>query len=224
MLDNSKIKLIGIDGDDTLWLNEIMYQTILEKISSQIIIDKKAFFSLLKDNITIFGFGLKTYIITLTEYITSKDTISATVINEIIQIAKAEYLKKPPLISGVGVFLRKLSTNYRLALITQGDNYEQYKKIRDSKLEPFFSEIDILEEKNSHAYSNIILKHNIPPQNFLMIGNSIHSDILPVLKIGGNAIYIKSQYQWELEKDEINVPFDNFYSFDNISESLKILI
>jgi len=103
--------------------------------------------------------------------------------------------------------LKKLSGEYQLSLATKGDLKEQESKIARSGLKKYFSHIEIMSEKNSENYMKIVRLHNLEPEQFLMVGNSFKSDILPVLEIGANAVYIPSEIIWAHEvTEEIDHP------------------
>ncbi len=155
------------------------------------------------------GYGSKPFIISLIEtgIELSGGNISNDEILQLIEIGKETIGRPIELLPEVEDVLSHLSTKYPLILATKGDLKEQESKIERSGLERYFTAVEILSEKNRESYNRIINKHSIKPENFLMVGNSFKSDILPVLEIGGNAIYIPSEIIWAHEVvEEIDHP------------------
>ncbi len=207
---NSNIKLIAFDADDTLWENELHYRRAEERfgkmmerycsaeVANQILLRVE------KENLPLLGYGSKPFIISLIEcgVEISGGTLSNDDILELIAIGKNTIGQEMTLYPEVESVLEKLSAKYQLSLATKGDLKEQESKIARSGLERYFSHIEIMSEKNSENYMKIVRRHNLEPEQFLMIGNSFKSDILPVLEIGANAIYIPSEIIWAHEVAE----------------------
>jgi len=201
------IKLIAFDADDTLWMNEYHYRKAelefcekMQKYTSaqtanELLLKRE------KQNLPLLGYGSKPFIISLIETAIeiSKGVISAKEILELIEIGKETIGQPIELMPDVENVLSMLSLKFPLILATKGDLKEQESKIERSGLEKYFTSVEILSEKSSESYRRIIQKHSIKPENFLMVGNSFKSDILPVLEIGGNAIYIPSEIIWAHE-------------------------
>ncbi|EKD31412.1 MAG: hypothetical protein ACD_77C00336G0009 [uncultured bacterium] len=206
MLDNN-IKLIAFDADDTLWINEYHYRRAEERfgrLMERFISPEKANEILLrveKDNLPLLGYGSKPFIISLIEcgIEISGGTLSNAEITELISIGKDTIGRPIELLPEVENVLKALAGRYPLILATKGDLKEQESKIERSGIDKYFSHIEIMSEKHRDNYMKIIRMHNIEPENFLMIGNSFKSDILPVLEIGGNAIYIPAEVTWAHE-------------------------
>lgn len=210
-----QIKLIAFDADDTLWINEYHYRNaelrfceMMKKYTSE---DEANELLLKREkmNLPLLGYGSKPFIISLIEtgIEISNGTISNEEILKLIEIGKETIGRPIELLPEVEEVLSQLSGKYPLILATKGDLKEQESKIERSGLERYFLAVEILSEKNRESYSRIIRKHSIKPENFLMVGNSFKSDILPVLEIGGNAIYIPSDIIWAHEVvEEIEHP------------------
>lgn len=224
---NDNIKLIAFDADDTLWINEYHYRKAEEKfgrlmekfvspdVANQMLLKTE------KENLPLLGYGSKPFIISLIEtgIEISGGTLSNDEILELIKIGKETIGRKIELMPEVVEVLSGLSGKYPIILATKGDLKEQESKIERSGLEQYFSHIEIMSEKNSENYLKIIRMHNIEPENFLMVGNSFKSDILPVLEIGGNALYIPSDITWAHEVvEEIEHP--KLIRADRLSKAL----
>ena len=201
----SEIQVIGFDADDTLWENEDIFlnaqkefKDILKNYSSNF---DEELLKIEKENLDKYGYGVKGFILSLieTSIYVSENKIDSESIEKILRLGK-EMLSSPvTLIDGVKETLEILSKEYQLILITKGDLLDQERKIKNSKLFEYFDYIEIISEKNEESYLDILQKKNINPRNFLMVGNSLKSDISPVINIGGKAIYIPYKLTWANE-------------------------
>lgn len=203
----SKIKIIAFDADDTLWVNEYHYhnaENLFMEMMTKYTTSEGARAALLKkerDNLPLLGYGSKPFIISLIECAIdlSKGTLTNSEVTELIRIGKNTIGQKIELLPNVEWVLKELHKKYPLVLATKGDLKEQESKIERSGLAGYFTSVKIMSEKNKESYSRIIESHNIEASEFLMVGNSFKSDILPVLEIGGKAIYIPAEITWEHE-------------------------
>jgi putative hydrolase of the HAD superfamily len=150
------------------------------------------------NNISYFGYGIKSFTLSMIETATkiSNGRTSASEIEKILAIAKKMLSAPVDLVDGVEATLANLSEKFTLMLITKGDQFEQERKIDVSGIANYFRYRDIVGEKSPSSYSRILAKYNLVPTRFLMVGNSLRSDILPVLKIGGNAVHIPNDQTW----------------------------
>lgn len=204
---NSNIKLIAFDADDTLWVNEYHYRNAEQRFAEVMApwcdyeTANRVLLRVEKDNLPLLGYGSKAFIISLIEcgVELSKGALTNEEILKLINIGKDTIGREIELYPNVEDVLKRLKSHYPLLLATKGDLKEQESKIERSGLKDYFSHIEILSEKNRESYLTIIKRHGIEPHNFLMVGNSFKSDILPVLEIGANAIYIPSEIIWAHE-------------------------
>ena len=219
-----EIKLIGFDADDTLWENENIFYDAQKKINKILKINNDNFnrelFKIEKQNLEYYGYGIKGFILSIIETslkISSKK-LDNKIIKEILDLGKKMLSKKVKVLPNVKTTLEGLSKNYNLVLITKGDLLDQEKKINSSKISKYFNYIEIVSQKNEKTYMKILEKYNLKPKNFLMVGNSLKSDVLPVTKIGGMGFYIPFKLTWELEKVEDDQISTNYVELENISE------
>jgi len=204
------IKLIAFDADDTLWVNELNYRNAEAKFTTLMApytTAEKAIEVLFRieiANLPLLGYGSKPFIISLIEsgIELSGGRLSNNEILQLIAIGKQTMERPMSVYPDVEDILSSLSEKYPLILATKGDLKEQESKIERSGLKKYFAEVEIMSEKNPESYLKIIKAHNIFPEEFLMVGNSFKSDILPVLEIGGRAIYIPCEYTWAHEAAE----------------------
>ena len=203
---SSEFQVIGFDADDTLWENETLFYNAKKKITEVLENNNdnldQELLKVEKQNLQHYGYGIKGFILSLIETtikLSDKNVDNQTT-KEILNLGKKMLSETVKILPNVKACLEALSKNYSLILITKGDLLDQEKKINSSKLSKYFNHIEIVSEKNEITYMKILNKYNINPKNFLMVGNSLKSDILPVNKIGGKGIYIPFQLTWELEK------------------------
>lgn len=234
MTEKNKFKnssVIAFDADDTLWVNEPYFRASEERfceLFSEYLPLHDAERALLKieiANIPKLGYGIKSFIISMIETAMSitNGNITGEMIEKIIAIGSDQLEKPIEIIDGVEEVLNKLQSKYKLILATKGDLLEQEKKLNKSGLENYFHHIEILSEKKKPNYSKLIKHLDIPAHEFLMIGNSLKSDILPIIELGGWAIHIPFHTTWEYEKIDSSIDHPQFLKLDRISEILKHL-
>ena len=207
------LEAIGFDADDTLWHNEVLFQETqrkFKKILKEYALDgiDQQLLKIEKGNLKVYGYGVKGFILSLIETSTeiSDHKINGRQIEKILGLGKKLLSEPIQLLVNIETTLQYLSQKYILLLITKGDLFEQEKKINRSGLSKYFKYIEIVSEKDEFTYSSILKNHDIDPKEFLMVGNSLRSDVLPVLKIGAHALHIPYKITWdhEMEHPEIN--------------------
>ena len=222
------IKVIAFDADDTLFVNETYFAETEEKfcslmsdyLSNQGI--AKELFKIEIDNLKVYGYGIKGYILSMIEAAMkiSNNTISIEAIERIIQYGK-ELTEKPiVLLDGVEETLQALHGKYKLVVATKGDLLDQRRKLHNSGLGKYFHHIEVMSDKQEVDYTDLIKRLEIEPSEFFMIGNSLKSDVLPVLAIGGHAVHIPFHTTWEHERIDHKVEHEKFSSFEKIQDVL----
>lgn len=228
-LDN--IKVIAFDADDTLWVNEPYFRKaeadfcILLKDYLPEDTCNKFLFEIEMQNLPTYGYGIKPFALSLIEAAIkiSDNKIPIETISKLIDIAK-EMLNMPiELIDGIEETLQQLSKKYRLVMATKGDLLDQERKLIKSGLEKYFHHIEVMSDKQPSHYLKLIKHLDIQPEELLMVGNSLKSDILPVLEIGASAIHIPFHTTWEHEKVDDEVVHSKFKELIEASELLQIL-
>lgn len=224
--------IIGFDADDTLWHNQPIfersydaYRTLLAQYHDP----REASTTLIRTemrNIDRYGYGIKGFTLSAIETAIelSDGKISAKEIRQLLDTAR-EMLDHPvELLDGVVETLDELSKCHRLLLITKGDLRDQERKLGKSGLGEFFAHIEIVSEKNAEAYAKIFRRHSITAENFLMVGNSLKSDILPVLALGAAGAHIPYHVTWEGEHaEEPTEHLDRFFKLDRLPELIDIV-
>ena len=225
-----QVKVIAFDADDTLWVNEPYFQETEEKFCELLLpylsrhTLSQELFKTEISNLKLYGYGIKGYILSMIEAALkiSNNTISNEVIEKIIQYGK-ELLEKPiELLDGVEDTLESLKNDYKLVVATKGDLLDQRRKLHNSGLGKYFHHIEVMSDKQEVDYSDLVKRLDIHPSEFLMIGNSLKSDILPVLGIGGHAIHIPFHTTWEHERIDYKVEHANFKNFEKITDVLSL--
>ena len=226
------LKVIAFDADDTLFVNEPYFQEVEQKfcalmqdyLSHQGL--SQELFRTEIDNLDLYGYGIKGYILSMIEAAMkiSNNTISLEIIEKIIIYGK-ELLQKPiEVLDGVEETLKALSGKYKLIVATKGDLKDQQSKLHRSGLGHYFHHIEVMADKQEINYQKLLKRLEIEPGEFFMIGNSLKSDVLPVLGIGGYAVHIPFHTTWEHERISHKVEHANFKTFEKITEVLPILL
>ena len=225
------IKVIAFDADDTLWANESYFQEaekkffeLLEEYLPQHSVARELLRTEI-DNISLYGYGVKAFMLSMIETAmrVSDNTISIEVVGKIIEYGRELLLKPIEKLEGVEYVLESLKTRYRLVVATKGDLLDQERKLKKSDLMHFFHHTEIMSEKAETDYGKLIRHLDIDASEFLMIGNSLKSDILPVLNIGGHAFHIPYHITWGHEKIDTKIEHPNFKQFTHIQDILKFL-
>ena len=224
-------KTIAFDADDTLFVNEPYFQEVeqkfcqlLENYLSHHTLSQELF-KVEIDNLKLYGYGIKGYILSMIEaaITVSNATIPIEVISKIIQYGK-ELLEKPiEILDGVEETLAALSGKYKLVVATKGDLKDQQSKLHRSGLGHYFHHIEVMSDKKEADYLKLIQRLDIKPNEFLMIGNSLKSDVLPVLNIGGQAIHVPFHTTWAheiIDPKDIPVAFETVQNFADITKFL----
>jgi putative hydrolase of the HAD superfamily len=202
------IKVIGFDADDTLWVNEtyfrdaeLAFAKLLAKYETANKIDQELF-RMEMDNLELYGYGVKAFTLSMVESAIelSNYSVSAKTIEAILNIGKDMLNKPVELLDGVEDVLKTLSKKYRLILATKGDLLDQERKLEKSGLTDYFHHIEVLSDKKEANYSKLLKHLDINPSEFLMIGNSLKSDVLPLVNIKANAIHIPFHTTWAHEQ------------------------
>ena len=224
-----KINVIGFDADDTLWVNEPYYQELERQLCSLMVdylpseMVSKELFKTEMQNMELYGYGAKAFILSVVETAikVSREKVPATVIQTIIDLGKELINRDIELLDGIEQLLPQLQGKYRLIVATKGDLLDQERKLRKSGLLPYFHHIEIMSDKQEVDYQRLLNRLDISPEQFLMVGNSLKSDILPVLSIGGKGVYVPFHTTWQHEV--IDDTAGNYHQIEHIGELLTIL-
>jgi putative hydrolase of the HAD superfamily len=205
---------IAFDADDTLWHSESLYaaaqeeyRRLLAPYAEAETIDRVLHQTEMR-NLPIYGYGIKGFALSMIEAALdlSQQRINGDEVQKVLDLAKRMLNTEVELLEGVAEVIAQLAETYPLMLITKGDLIHQEAKIEQSGLKPYFRSIEIVADKTPQSYAALLARHHIVPSRFLMIGNSLRSDVLPVLAIGGQAVHVPYAITWAHE--HVDVPPD----------------
>ena len=200
-------RTIGFDADDTLWHNEVIfeqtherYRALLANYHDAATVDRTLFATEMR-NLELYGYGIKGFTLSAIETAIelTGGRITPDEIRQLIELGRDMLAHPVNLLDGVTEVLPALASHYRLVLITKGDLRDQERKLAKSGLAAHFHHIEILSEKDAGAYRKLFSRHGIKPERFLMVGNSLKSDILPVIELGGAGVHIPYHITWAAE-------------------------
>lgn len=220
------VELIAFDADDTLWHNEPIFHATEKQFAEMLAayhpapwVHERLFATEMK-NLRTFGYGIKGFILSMIETAVelTEGRIDGREVGRILDLGH-EMLGHPvQLLDGVRETVEALSANYRLMLLTKGDLFDQESKLARSGLGEYFAAVEIVSEKNADTYRTIMRRHAVAPSRFLMVGNSLRSDVLPALEAGALAVHIPYELTWAHERiDEEAVRGKEFAAISSIS-------
>jgi len=224
--------VIAFDADDTLWQNEVFFREAEDRFAALMapFMPKEESINVLFSNemkhLRLYGYGIKGFMLSMVETAMdiSKGSIGAEAIYEILEIGRRMMNKPVELLDDVESIFNRLNGRYRLILATKGDLIDQERKLYKSGLEKHFHHVEVMSEKKEDDYRKLIRHLDIEPHEFLMVGNSMKSDIIPVLNIGGKAIHIPHEITWQHEMvEDGHVVKASYHQFEKLSDILSVL-
>lgn len=228
----NNIKVIGFDADDTLWVNETYYREAEDeftKLLSAYETPNKTNQELFKkemEDLHLYGYGVKSFVLSMIETAieVSNNSISSKAIQDIINIGKKMINNPVELLEGAEEVLKSLFPKYRLIMATKGDLLDQERKLKKSGLAKYFHHIEVLSDKKEANYLQLLNHLDIDPSEFLMIGNSLKSDVLPLINIKARAIHVPYHTTWEHEQVNDEETNGKIYkTIANLTEVLNLL-
>lgn len=230
-VDYSSINVIGFDADDTLWVNETYFReaeegfaSLLENYETKNKIDQELFKTEI-DNLELYGYGIKSFVLSMIESALdiSNHQVSQTTLSKILDLGKAMIAHPVELLDNVEVVLKQLSGNYRLIVLTKGDLLDQERKLERSGLSEYFHHVEVLSDKKEHNYKNLLDHLGVEVNEFLMIGNSLKSDVLPIMNIGAQAIHVPFHTTWAHEEVHPEEHTNDHLTIGSLKDILKYL-
>ena len=226
---SKEIKVIAFDADDTLWVNETYFRDaehefakLLAKYETENKIDRELFRVEIK-NLKNYGYGIKGFVLSMIECALeiSNHQVHQKTIEEILNIGK-DMLNKPiELLDGIEEVLRSLQGKYKLIVATKGDLLDQERKLENSNLLQYFHHVEVMSDKKESDYLKLLNNLDIKPSELLMIGNSLKSDVLPLVQIGASAIHVPFHTTWVHE--EVTVDLSSKVKYCTISNIKEVL-
>ncbi|MEO6365265.1 MAG: HAD family hydrolase [Luteimonas sp.] len=208
---NNTIQLVGFDGDDTLWKSQDYFdeaQLEFERIVGNYIdlADARVherLYDTEKRNLALFGYGVKGMALSMLEAAIdiTGERIAARDVHRIVELAKSLLRHPVELLPGIREAVTAIAADFRVVLITKGDLFHQESKVRESGMAGLFGRIEIVSEKDPATYARVLSEFGVPAGRFAMIGNSLRSDIAPVLALGGWGVHMPYHTTWAHENE-----------------------
>ncbi|GAB1419444.1 HAD family hydrolase [Bacteroidales bacterium] len=222
-----QFEVIAFDADDTLWVNEPYFRET-ERTFSHLLspfmepeLVRRILFRTEVKNMPLYGYGIKAFVLSMMETALEigGDNLPPQTIRKIVALGREQLNKEVVLLDGVSNVLQTLhQKGQKMVVITKGDLLDQESKLARSGLFSYFHHVEVVSEKHENNYIQLLNTLDVAPENFLMVGNSVKSDILPVLNIGGFAVYVPFHETWEYEQTDIKIENPRFQEFKEISE------
>ncbi len=206
------------DADDTLWHNERFFRMTQDQFS-ELLADfaekdhlAERLLAAERRNLGRYGFGIKGFVLSMIETAldVTENRIPGNVVRGIIAVGQEMLAHPIELLPGVEETMQTLAPDYRILLITKGDLLDQERKIAQSGLGELFDRVEIVSDKSTAVYMDIFARHSTLPEQTLMTGNSLKSDVNPAIEAGGWAIYVTHGLTWELEAAEAPIGHERF--------------
>jgi len=221
------IELVGFDGDDTLWHSEGYYQHAgaeFERIVGAYIDVADAsvrsrLHAVERRNLALFGYGAKGMALSMVEAAIelTDDAISARDIHRIVELGRAILDHPVELLDGIRAAVEDVASRHRIVLITKGDLFHQESKLAASGLGDLFERIEIVSEKDERTYKRVLDALGVSPGEFVMVGNSLRSDVLPAVALGGRAVHVPYVVDWAHELvDDADLPAEGWWRLDSL--------
>lgn len=222
--------MLAFDADDTLWhsedgfhASEQRFVELVAPFAAEGVDVKAALTAVERKNLPVFGYGVKAFGLSAVEAALSisEGRVTTHVLGQLMEMVRAQLTEPVRLLPHVPEVLAKVGRHYRMVLITKGDLIHQTHKVETSGLAHHFSDIEILLEKDPHTYDRIFRKLGVAPGRVCMVGNSVRSDILPVLALGAHAVHVPYHLLWELEHPDEHD--ENFVELASLAELPAVL-
>ena len=222
------IEVIALDGDDTLWHSEHLFVDTQDRfrdlVRPYVELDDAGLDERLLEverrNLPVFGYGVKAFTLSLVETAieVTGGRIPGADLQAVLDLGKVLIDHPVELLGGVREAVDALTNDYRVMVITKGDLLHQETKVARSGLDELFWRVEIVSEKDEATYARILERHAIEPASFVMVGNSVRSDVLPVLALGGRAVHVPYSVTWALEHAEPDPEVHDFPVLTSLAE------
>ena len=226
------VRTVGFDGDDTLWHSETRFHVtqaefreLLQRYAPGVDVGARLADTEMR-NLSVYGYGVKSFTLSMIETAIelTEAKIPAADLEVILGWGKGMLMQPTELLEGVEETLRAVAVDHDILLITKGDLFDQESKLARSGLGELFGGVEILSEKNTETYRGIFTRRAILPKDFVMVGNSLRSDIVPVVELGGRAVHIPYQVTWAHEEvPEDRLPKQGWRRIEKIADLPRTL-
>jgi putative hydrolase of the HAD superfamily len=218
------IEVVGVDGDDTLWHSETIFSMTHERMRSLLapyvppdVLDERLL-ATERRNLRYFGYGVKGFVLSMVETAVevSEGRVTAGEVAAILDAGKAMLDHPVELLEGAREALEAVAAERRLVLVTKGDLFDQESKLARSGLGELFERVEVVAEKDERAYRRVLTGAGVAPPAFAMVGNSLRSDVLPVLGLGGRAVHVPYPITWALEEADAGEVVGRYEVLDSL--------
>lgn len=202
------IRLVALDADDTLWHNEPLFtdtqarfSKLLSRHTDPEVIEQRLYETEVR-NLQHYGYGVKAFTLSMVETAIelTGGRVTGDEVAEIVRLGR-EMLHAPvDLLEGVGEAVRELSETHDLMVVTKGDLLDQETKLARSGLGDFFMDVSVVSRKDRATYEGLLASHALAADEFVMVGNSLRSDVVPVAEMGGHAVHVPYESTWAHEE------------------------
>ena len=225
-----RFDVIGLDADDTLWHSEDSFHAVESRFTELVApfapvgVDVGAALRATeRAQLPIAGYGVKAFTLSMVQAaITVSDgTVTAGVIGQLLDLGMDMLIEPVRLLPNVPSVLADLGRDHRLVLITKGDLVHQTRKVTTSGIAHHFEHVQVVLEKDADTYARILGEIGVAPARFCMVGNSVRSDILPVLSLGAHAVHIPYPLLWEHEHVDHDEDLDELSSISELPTALR---
>ncbi|WP_133478580.1 HAD family hydrolase [Cognatilysobacter segetis] len=227
------LKMIGFDGDDTLWRSEDYFaqaQATFESIVSPYVELRgdalhARLYAVEKRNLAVFGYGVKGMALSMIEAAIeiTAGRIDAAAIHRIVQLAQSMLQHPVELLPGIRAAVERVASRWPVVLVTKGDLFHQEAKVRESGMADLFQRIEIVSEKDTATYARLLREFGIAASEFAMVGNSLRSDVAPVVALGGIGVHIPYHLTWVHERDAMPDAPGRVHAIDHAVELYDVL-
>jgi putative hydrolase of the HAD superfamily len=226
------IDVVAFDGDDTLWHNETIFSMSQERFEELLepYVDRAVLHARMLEverrNVAIFGYGIKGFTLSMIETAIeiTEGRVSTAELQTLLELGKGMLRHPTELLDGAREAIEATAARARVILITKGDLFDQESKLARSGLGELFDAIEIVSEKDAARYERVLREHDVAPDRFVMVGNSMRSDIVPVVQIGGRAVHVPYHVTWALEEIEPDdVPASGWWRIEHLDELPALL-
>ena len=227
------VHVVGIDGDDTLWHNEERYENAQQRLAE--IVARHAEVPDLDDrllaverrNLGLFGYGVKGFTLSMIETAVevTGGEISGPEVQELIELGRRMLEMPVVLLDGAEEAVDRLArAGLRLVLLTKGDLFDQETRVARAGIAHRFWQVEVVSEKDEATYRRVLGRLDVDPREFLMVGNSLRSDVLPALAIGAAAVWVPYPLLWSHEQAERPAAGDRFREIASLRELPDLLL
>jgi putative hydrolase of the HAD superfamily len=227
-VSTGSVAVVGLDGDDTLWHSEQLFVEVQERFAQLLAphcaLDAEALDGRLlaveRRNVGTFGYGVKGFTLSLLETAieVTDERVPAAALREILELGKQLLDHPVQLLDGAAEAVDALTDRYRVMLVTKGDLLHQESKVARSGLADLLWAVEILSEKDERTYRRTLDRNGVDPTGFVMVGNSVRSDVLPVLELGGRAVHVPYHVTWAMEHAEPEPDRHRFPVLESLAE------